>query len=88
MQALLLQRVVKNIKIAPSPEVDAETDFAACGIRPINNYSRYYKLCYGRIMVSLCMLMIYDTIADHKIVVRRAEDGEKFVTLRWTGKSN
>ena len=27
------------------------------------------------------MPMIYDTIAGHEIVVRRAENGEKFVTL-------
>lgn len=72
-------RVVKNVKIAPSPEW-MQRRLAACGIRPINNLvdiTNYVMEEYGQPMHA------YDlaTIADNKIVVRRAEEGEKFVTL-------
>ena len=72
-------RVVKNVKIAPSPEW-MQRRLSACGIRPINNLvdiTNYVMEEYGQPMHA------YDlaTIADNKIVVRRAEEGEKFVTL-------
>lgn len=72
-------KVVKNVKIAPSPEW-MQRRLAACGIRPINNLvdiTNYVMEEFGQPMHA------YDlaTIKDNKIVVRRAEDGEKFVTL-------
>ena len=72
-------RVVKNIKVGPSPEW-MQRRLAAQGIRPINNIvdiTNYVMEEYGQPMHA------YDlsTIAGQKIIVRRAEDSEKFVTL-------
>ena len=72
-------RVVKNIKVGPSPEW-MQRRLAAQGIRPINNIvdiTNYVMEEYGQPMHA------YDlsTIAGQKIIVRRAEDNEKFVTL-------
>ncbi len=72
-------RVVKNIKIAPSPKW-MQRRLASNGIRPINNIvdiTNYVMEEYGQPMHAYD----YDTIAGHEIVVRRAEKGEKFVTL-------
>lgn len=72
-------RVVKNIKIAPSPEW-MQRRLAACGIRPINNIvdiTNYVMEEYGQPMHAFDL----DTIAGKKIVVRRAADGEQFQTL-------
>lgn len=72
-------RVVKNIKIAPSPQW-MQRRLAACGIRPINNIvdiTNYVMEEYGQPMHAYD----YDKLAGHKIIARRAEDGEKFVTL-------
>ena len=72
-------RVVKNIKIAPSPKW-MQRRLASNGIRPINNIvdiTNYVMEEYGQPMHAYD----YDTLAGHKIVVRRAENGEKFTTL-------
>ncbi len=72
-------RMVKNIKLAPSPEW-MQRRLAASGIRPINNIvdiTNYVMEEYGQPMHAYD----YDTIADHKIVVRRAKDNEVFCTL-------
>ena len=72
-------RMVKNIKIGPSPEW-MQRRLAASGIRPINNIvdiTNYVMEEYGQPMHAYD----YDTIADHKIVVRRAKDNETFQTL-------
>ncbi len=72
-------RVVKNIRLAPSPEW-MQRRLASVGIRPINNVvdiTNYVMEEYGQPMHAYDL----DTIADHKIVVRRAEKGEKFITL-------
>ena len=72
-------RVVKNIKIAPSPEW-MQRRLAAQGIRPINNIvdiTNYVLEEYGQPMHAYDL----DTIAGHQIVVKRAEKGQKFVTL-------
>ena len=72
-------RVVKNIKIGPSPEW-MQRRLASVGIRPINNLvdiTNYVMEEYGQPMHAYDL----DTIAGREIVVRRAEDGEKFVTL-------
>lgn len=72
-------RVVKNIKLAPSP-VWMQRRLAAQGIRPINNIvdiTNYVMEEYGQPMHAYDL----DTIAGRQIIVRRAAKGEKFVTL-------
>lgn len=72
-------RVVKNIKIAPSPAW-MQRRLAASGIRPINNIvdiTNYVMEEYGQPMHAFDL----DTIEDKKIVVKRANNGDKFVTL-------
>ena len=72
-------RVVKNIKLAPSPEW-MQRRLAAHGIRPINNIvdiTNYVMEEFGQPMHAYDM----DTIAGNEIVVRRASKGEKFTTL-------
>ncbi len=72
-------RVVKNIKIAPSPEW-MQRRLAAQGIRPINNIvdiTNYVMEEYGQPMHAYDL----DKIEGKEIVVRRAEKDEKFVTL-------
>ena len=72
-------RVVKNIKIGPSPEW-MQRRLAASGIRPINNLvdiTNYVMEEYGQPMHAFDL----DTIAGHKIIVKRAKDGDQFQTL-------
>ena len=72
-------RVVKNIKIAPSPEC-MQRRLASVGIRPINNLvdiTNYVMEEYGQPMHAYDL----DTIANHEIIVRTAEADEKFTTL-------
>lgn len=72
-------RLVKNIKLAPSPKW-MQRRLASAGIRPINNIvdiTNYVMEEYGQPMHAYA----YDTLAGGKIVVRRAKDGEKFMTL-------
>lgn len=72
-------RVVKNIKIAPSPKW-MQRRLASQGIRPINNIvdiTNYVMEEYGQPMHAYDL----DTIAGREIVVRRAAKDEKFVTL-------
>lgn len=72
-------RVVKNVKIGPSP-VWMQRRLASVGIRPINNLvdiTNYVMEEMGQPMHA------YDlsTIAGNQIIVRNAAAGEKFVTL-------
>ena len=72
-------KVVKNVKIAPSPEW-MQRRLSKMGIRPINNLvdiTNYVMEEYGQPMHA------YDlsAIAGNKIIVRRANDGETFETL-------
>ena len=72
-------RVVKNIKIAPSP-MWMQRRLAANGIRPINNIvdiTNYVMEEYAQPMHAYDL----DRLAGKKIIVRRAKDGEEFVTL-------
>lgn len=72
-------RVVKNIRIAPSPKW-MQRRLSAHGIRPINNIvdiTNYVMEEYGQPMHAYDL----DTIAGQEIIVRRAAKGEKFVTL-------
>lgn len=72
-------RVVKNIKIGPSPKW-MQRRLAACGIRPINNLvdiTNYVMEEFAQPMHAYDL----DHVSGNKIVVRRAEDGEVFTTL-------
>ena len=72
-------RVVKNVKIGPSPKW-MQRCLASNGIRPINNLvdiTNYVMEEYGQPMHAYDL----DTIEGREIVVRRAKAGEKFVTL-------
>ena len=72
-------RVVKNVKIGPSPQW-MQRCLAANGIRPINNLvdiTNYVMEEFGQPMHAYDL----DTIAGSEIIVRRAGKDEKFVTL-------
>lgn len=72
-------RVVKNIKIAPSPKW-MQRRLASVGIRPINNLvdiTNYVMEEFGQPMHAFDL----SKIAGNEIVVKNAQDGEKFVTL-------
>ena len=72
-------RVVKNVKIGPSPKW-MQRRLASNGIRPINNLvdiTNYVMEEFGQPMHAYDL----DTIANQEIVVRRAGKDEKFVTL-------
>ena len=72
-------RVCTDITIGPSPKW-MQRRLAASGIRPINNLvdiTNYVMEEYGQPMHAYDL----DTIAGHKIIVRRAKDGDVFRTL-------
>ncbi|MGF7002112.1 phenylalanyl-tRNA synthetase beta chain [Lachnospiraceae bacterium PFB1-21] len=72
-------RVVKDIKIAPSPEW-LRRRLISVGIRPINNLvdiTNYIMEEYGQPMHAFDL----DHVAGKEIIVKRAAAGEKFVTL-------
>lgn len=72
-------RVVKNIKIKPSP-MWLKRRLAAAGVRPINNIvdiSNYVMLEMNQPMHAFDL----DKISNHHIIVRKAKDGEEIKTL-------
>ena len=72
-------RMIKNVKIGPSPKWMRER-LEACGIRPINNMvdiTNYVLLEYGQPMHAFDLRHL----EGGKIIVRRANDGEMIKTL-------
>ncbi|WP_243354454.1 phenylalanine--tRNA ligase subunit beta [Bacillus litorisediminis] len=76
---LYVAKIVKNVKIGPSP-LWLQTRLMAAGIRPHNNIvdiTNYILLEYGTPLHAFD----YDRFGSKEIVVRRAKQDEKIVTL-------
>lgn len=76
---LYIAKVIKNVTIAPSP-LWMQTRLMAAGIRPHNNVvdiTNFVLLEYGQPLHAFD----YDRLGSKEILVRRAQDGEKIVTL-------
>jgi phenylalanyl-tRNA synthetase beta chain len=76
---LYAAKVIKNVKIGPSP-LWMQTRLMAAGIRPHNNVvdiTNYILLEYGQPLHAFD----YDRLGSKEILVRRAREGEKFITL-------
>ncbi len=72
-------RVLRNVKISPSPKWLQDL-LTSIGVRPINNVvdvTNYVLMETGHPLHAFD----YDTLAGHRIIVKTAQDGEKFVTL-------
>ncbi|WP_153721420.1 phenylalanine--tRNA ligase subunit beta [Sporosarcina cascadiensis] len=76
---MYVAKVVKNVKVAESPQWLQNTLMSA-GIRPHNNIvdvTNYVLMEYGQPLHAFD----YDRLATKEIVVRHADEGEKMVTL-------
>ncbi|MBM7701265.1 phenylalanine--tRNA ligase subunit beta [Metabacillus iocasae] len=76
---LYVARIVKNVKIGPSP-LWMQTRLMASGIRPHNNVvdiTNYILLEYGQPLHAFD----YDRFGSKEVLVRRAKAGEKIITL-------
>jgi phenylalanyl-tRNA synthetase beta chain len=76
---LYVAKVIKNVKIGPSP-LWMQARLMAAGIRPHNNVvdiTNYILLEYGQPLHAFD----YDRLGSKEILVRRAKQGEEIVTL-------
>jgi phenylalanyl-tRNA synthetase beta chain len=76
---LYVAKVIKNVKIGPSP-LWMQTRLMSAGIRPHNNVvdiTNYILLEYGQPLHAFD----YDRLGSKEIVVRRANEGETIQTL-------
>ncbi|MBM7714764.1 phenylalanyl-tRNA synthetase beta chain [Bacillus thermophilus] len=76
---LYTAKIIKNVKIGPSP-LWMQMRLMAAGIRPHNNVvdiTNYILLEYGQPLHAFD----YDLFGSKEVVVRRAREGEKIVTL-------
>ncbi|WP_186315436.1 phenylalanine--tRNA ligase beta subunit-related protein, partial [Bacillus subtilis] len=76
---LYIAKMVKNVKIGPSP-MWMQTRLMAAGIRPISNVvdiTNYILLEYGQPLHAFD----YDRLGSKEVVVRHAQEGEEIVTL-------
>ncbi|GLB58441.1 phenylalanine--tRNA ligase subunit beta [Cytobacillus sp. NCCP-133] len=76
---LYVAKVIKNVKVGPSP-VWMQARLMAAGIRPHNNVvdvTNYILLEYGQPLHAFD----YDRLGSKEILIRRAKDGEVIVTL-------
>ncbi len=72
-------RVLRGVRVGPSPQW-LQDRLSAVGLRPINNVvdvSNYVMYETGQPLHAFD----YDRLAGHAIVVKRAEEGQKFTTL-------
>jgi phenylalanyl-tRNA synthetase beta chain len=72
-------RILRNIKIGPSPKW-LQDMLSSVGVRPINNVvdvTNYILMETGQPLHAFD----YDKLTGHKIIVKTAREGEKFVTL-------
>ena len=76
---LYIAKVVKDVKIGPSP-LWMQTRLMAAGIRPHNNVvdiTNFVLLEYGQPLHAFD----YDRLGSKELVIRRAKDAEKITTL-------
>lgn len=76
---LYTAKVIKNVKIGPSP-LWLQTKLMAAGIRPHNNVvdvTNFILLEYGQPLHAFD----YNRLGSKEILVRRAKEGEKIITL-------
>lgn len=72
-------RIVKNVTVKESPEWLKEK-LTAVGLRPINNIVDITNFVLYEVGQPLHAFDL-DYLADKKIIVKNAEDGDKFITL-------